>query len=141
MKQVGQLLEADGRFEFRIDDKNLIVRGDHPEWVVQAASEILAQTEKLAAESHVEELKALVEFEAATEIEVDSAEYALRQRFSTIPQCIVTMGRMDYKWAAPEGREVMEKEYDGNAIRRIHDMSLTFDDSFLKDQDSTTSHD
>ena len=135
MKPIGTLLEADGRFEFRMDEKNLIVRGDHPEWVIQAASEILANTEKLEAQSKVEELSTLVEFEAATEIEVDSAKFALKQRFATIPQCIVTMGKLDYKWAAPEGRKAMSEEYDGHTVRRVHDMSMTYDDSFLQNEE------
>lgn len=137
MKQIGTLFEADGRYEFRIEPKNLIVRGDHPEWVIQAASEILTTTEKLEAESHVEELVTLVEFEAATEIEVDSAKFAFKERFETIPQCVVTMGKLDYKWAAPEGRAAMESEYDGHTIKRVHDMSLTYNDSFLKNEEGT----
>jgi hypothetical protein len=140
MKQIGQLIETDGRFEFRIDDKGLIVRGDHPEWVMQAASEVLTQTERLEAESKVDELASLVEFEVAEEIEVESAKFALKQRFATIPQCIVTMGKLDYKWAAPEGRDVMKNEYDGHPYRRIHDMSLTFDDSFLKNETPDALH-
>lgn len=135
MKQIGQILEADGRFEFRFEEKGLIVRGDHPEWVIQAAAEILTRTEFLEAESKVDELTSLVEFEAATEIEVESAKFSLKERFSTIPQCIVTMGRLDYKWAAPEGRKVMESEYDGHPFRRIHDMSLRFDDGFLTNEE------
>jgi hypothetical protein len=59
----------------------------------------------------------------------------MKERFSTIPQCIVTMGRLDYKWAAPEGREAMKAEYDGHPFRRVHDMSLRYDDSFLKNED------
>ena len=61
MKQIGQLIEADGRYEFRLDQKGLIVRGDHPEWVMMAASEVLGQTERLEFESRVDELEALVE--------------------------------------------------------------------------------
>lgn len=135
MTEVGQLTEADGRYEFRIPGMGLIVRGDHPEWVMQAASEVLSCTAKLEAESTVEELTSLVEFEEASEIEVEAHKFAMTQRFDTIPQCIVTMGRMDYKWAAPEGREKLGSEYDGHPYRRIHDMSLTFSDSFLKNED------
>lgn len=137
MTQIGTLHEADGRYEFRMDHKNLIVRGDHPEWVIQAASEILASTEKLEAESKVDELKTLVEFEAATEIEVDSAKYALKERFETIPQCVVTMGRLDYTWAAPQARDLDRMNYDGRPIKRVHDMSLTYNDTFLKNEEGT----
>ncbi len=135
MTQIGQLLETDGRYEFRVEDKALIVRGDHPEWVMRCASEVLANTEKLAAESHVDELESLVEFEAATPIEVDSAKFALKERFETIPQCIVTMGKLDYRWAAQEGREKLKDEFDGHSVKRINDMSLTYNDSFLQNEE------
>ena len=134
MKEIGQLTEADGRFEFRLEEKSLIVRGDHPEWVLQAAAEMLAQTAKLEAESTIEELSSLVEFEAASEIEVDAAKFAMKDRFQTVPQCVVTMGKLDYKWAAPEGREKRPEEFDGHTAARIQDMSLTRDDSFLKNE-------
>lgn len=136
MKQIGQLIEADGRYEFRIDAKGLIIRGDHPEWVMAAASEVMETTERLEAESKVDELESLVEFEAATPIEVDSAKYALKERFGTIPQCIVTMGRLDYRWAAKEGRDRLKDEFDGHAVKRINDMSLTFGDDFLQNEEN-----
>ena len=131
MKEIGQLFEADGRYEFRYAGLNLIVRGDHPEWVLQAASEVLANTIRLEKESMIEELTTLAEFEAATETEVDAAKYALKERFEFIPQCIVSMGRIDYRWAAHEARAQLEPEFGDQPIRRIHDMSLTRSDSFL----------
>ena len=141
MKEIGQLFEADDRYELRIPEKGLIVRGDHPEWVLQAASEVLATTERLEAESKVDELESLLEFEAATSIEVDAARYAMKERFETIPQCIVTLGKMDYRWAAKEGRERLSEEFDGHTVKRINDLSLTFHDSFLENEagvDTTT---
>lgn len=135
MKQIGQLYEADGRYEFRLEQLALIVRGDHPEWVLQAAAEVMSRTARLEGESRVDELVSLVEFEAATEIEVDSAKYAMRERFETIPQCIVSMGRLDYRWAAPEGRAKLNGTFSEQPILRIHDMSLTYDDTFLKNED------
>lgn len=135
MKEIGQLMEADGRYEFRVAEMGLIVRGDHPEWVMQAASEVLGTTAKLEAESKIDELESLLEFEAVNEIEVDSAKFSMKERFETIPQCIVTMGQLDYKWASPEGRERLDAEFDGRPYRRIHDMSLTYNDTFLKNVD------
>lgn len=135
MKQIGQLIEADGRYEFRVEDKGLIVRGDHPEWVIRAAAEVIENTERLEAESRIDELESLVEFEAATPIEVDAAKFATKERFETIPQCIVSMGKLDYKWAAPAGREKMKDEFDGQPVKRIHDMSLTYNDTFLDNED------
>ena len=56
MKQIGQLIEAEGRYEFRHHDMALVVRGDHPEWVLQAAAEVMSQTCKLELESRIDEL-------------------------------------------------------------------------------------
>lgn len=134
MKELGQLFEADGRYEFRYGDLNLIIRGDHPEWVLQAASEVLGKTARLEKESMIEELTSLVEFEAATETEVDAARYALKERFEIIPQCIVSMGRMDYRWAAQEARKRLDPAFGDQPIKRIHDMSLTMHDSFLSNE-------
>jgi hypothetical protein len=135
MKQIGQLTESDGRYEFRHRDMALVVRGDHPEWVLQAAAEVMSQTCRLELDSRIDELQSLVEFEEATELDVDSAAFERKERFETIPQCIVTMGKLDYKWAAPAGREVLDAEFDGNPVARVQKMSLTYDDSFLKNVD------
>ena len=100
MTQYGQLIEGDGCFEFRLDSHGLVVRGDHPEWVLLAVSEVLGKSAKREAESRVIELESLIEFEAATACELDSARLAVRDRFSRVPQCSVTVGRIDYNWAA-----------------------------------------
>lgn len=134
MKEIGQLYESDGRFEFRAPEHSLIVRGDHPEWVMQAASEVIANTARLTSEGEIDELATLVEFEEATEIEVESAKMAMKERFEIIPQCIVSMGRLDYKWVAQQGREKLGDEFGDNLYRRIHDMSLTYNDSFVENE-------
>lgn len=135
MKEVAQLLEADGQFEFRDPSRNLIVRGEHPEWVLMAAAEIIGNTCRMEAESLIDELKTMKEFEAAEQIEVDAAGYAFKERFEIIPQCIVTMGKIDYKWASPEGREKKADEFGNQAVSRVHDMSLTRSDTFLANED------
>lgn len=132
MNEIGQLSESDGQYEFRDTTRNLIVRGEHPEWVLQAAAEVIGNTAKLVAESVVDELTAMVEFEAAEQIEVDSAQYALKERFDVVPQCIVSMAKMDYKWAAIEGRNQKPDEFGKQPLKRVHDMSMTRTDSFLK---------
>ena len=134
MNEIGQLSESDGQYEYRDPTRSLIVRGDHPEWVLQAAAEVIGNTAKLEAESVVEELTAMVEFEAAQEIEVDSAKYALKERFELVPQCIVSLGKMDYKWAAAEGRQQKPEEFGTQPIKRVHDMSMTRSDTFLKNE-------
>ena len=134
MNGIGQLSESDGQYEFRDPTRNLIVRGEHPEWVLQAAAEVIANTAKLEAESVVEELSAMLEFEAAEQIEVDSAKYAIKERFELVPQCIVSLGKMDYKWAAAEGRAKKPEEFGNQPLKRVHDMSLTRSDTFLENE-------
>lgn len=135
MNQIGQLLEADGQFEFRDPTRNLIVRGEHPEWVLMAAAEMIGNTSRLEAESMIDEMTTLLEFEAAEQVEIDAARYALRERFEIVPQCIVTMGKIDYKWAAPEGRDQKSCEFGHQPVKRVHDMSLTRNNSFLSNED------
>jgi len=135
MKSIGQLTEVDGRYEFRVPGMSLIVRGDHPEWVMQAASEIIATTAKNESDSTLDELETLKEFGEASEMEVDTARYAAKERFQIIPQCVVSMGKIDYKWVAPDGREKLENEFEGQPIRRIADMSLMRNDDFLKNEE------
>ncbi|MEL7178977.1 MAG: hypothetical protein AAFN63_04020 [Pseudomonadota bacterium] len=137
MNEIGRLSESDGQYEFREPGRSLIVRGEHPEWVLLAAAEVIGNTAKLEAESVIEELNAMVEFEAVEEIEVDSAKYAMKERFDLIPQCIVTVGKMDYKWAAPEGRAKKQDEFGDQPLKRVHDMSLTRSDSFLTNDDGS----
>lgn len=124
MNEIGRLSLADGQYEFRDASRNLIVRGGHPEWVLQAAAEVIANTARLEAESLIEELTAMREFEAVEPIEVDAAKFSLKERFEMIPQCIVSLGTMDYKWAASEGRAIKAEEFGNHPLRRIHDMAL-----------------
>ena len=134
MNEIGRLSESDGQYEFREPGRSLIVRGEHPEWVLLAAAEVIGNTAKLEAASVLEGLTAMVEVEA---VEVDSAKYAMKERFDLIPQCIVTVGKMDYKWAAPEGRAKKQDEFGDQPLKRVHDMSLTRSDSFLTNDDGS----
>jgi hypothetical protein len=131
MKNIGQLIENEGRYEFRMTEMSLIVRGDHPEWVMEAASEIVATTAKNECESKVDELETLLEFEEATETDVSAAKFAMKERFEIVPQCVVSLGRVDYKWAAADGRVQRQDEFGDRPYKRIADMSLTRNDSFL----------
>lgn len=137
MNQIGQLLEADGQFEYRDPRRSLVVRGEHPEWVLMAAAEMIANTSRLEAESLIEEMQTLLEFEAVEQIEIDSAKYAMNARFEIVPQCLVTMGKIDYQWAAAEGRQQKPAEYGSQYVKRVHDMSLTRNNSFLSNADGT----
>lgn len=133
MEQIGFLREHDGRYEFHYDALNLTIRGHYAEWVLEAAAEVISQTERLQADGQIEELATLCEFGEANELELDSAKFDAKSRFEVIPQCVVTMGTLDYKWTALPGRDA---ETDANQpIKRIQDMSLTRNDSFLKNED------
>jgi len=134
MNEIGRLAQADGQYEFRDPSRNLIVRGGHPEWVLLAAAEVISNTARLEAESLLDELSALMEFDAAEPIEVDSARFSLKERFELIPQCIVSLGTMDYKWAAAEGRAKKPSEFGNQPLKRVHDMSLTRSESFLSNE-------
>jgi hypothetical protein len=135
MEQIGSLKEVDGRYEFRHEPSGLVVRGDFYEWVLAAAAEVLATAAKAEDEGRVDELASLSEFGEANPIEVDSARYALKARFEMVPQCTVTMGSHDYRWVAPEARDRLPGEFDNAPFRRIHDMALTRNDTFLENED------
>ena len=134
MTEIGRLCEADGQYEFRDPSRNLIVRGGHPEWVLLAAAEVIGNTARLEAESLVDELSAMLEFDAAQPIEIDSAKFTYKERFDLVPQCIVSLGTMDYKWAAVEGRAQKPQEFGKHPLRRVHDMALMKSGSFLTNE-------
>ncbi len=135
METIGYLKEVGGRFEFHFDKLGLVVRGNFAEWVLAAAAEIIRDTAKLDADSRIDELQALIEFGEASEIELDAAKFDIQARFEVLPQCVVTMGTMDYRWADEEARKKLMNEFDGHTLRRLHDMSMTRNDTFLKNED------
>ncbi len=133
MNELGSLRKQGDTYEFHYPAHGLIVRGNFAEWVLEAAAEIIAQTEKLTTDGQIEELKALAEFGEADEMEIDSAVYDAGARFEAVPQCTVSMGPMDYRWISPVGRRNGDDAEP--VIARIHDMSRTRNDSFLKNVD------
>lgn len=42
---------------------------------------------------------------------------------------------MDYKWMSPAGRSQEGSEFNSYPIKRIHNMALTRNDTFLKNVD------
>ena len=128
MEDIGQLRRSAERYEFHYPDLGLVVRGPYAEWVLEAAGEIISRTERLRAEGRIEELRTLTEFGEADPIEIDSAEFDVNVRFEAVPQCLVSMGTMDYHWISRDGRE--ENEQD-RPIRRVYDTSRTRGDTFL----------
>ncbi len=128
---IGSLTKSSGRFEFAYPELGLVVRGPYAEWVLEAAAEIVQQTEKLRSDGTIEELSMLQEFgEESAGIELDSAKYDARARFEAMPQCLVSMGDTDYRWVSRDGREDNANQF----VERVHDMSMTRNDSFLADQ-------
>ena len=129
MSDLGFLKKQGSSYEFHYPEHHLVVRGAYVEWVLEAAAELIAQTEKLRTEGQLDELKTLQEMGEADAVEIDSAEFDSNARFEVIPQCVVTMGSLDYRWVAPEGRDESES---GFPAKRVHDMSRTRHDTFLK---------
>ncbi len=134
METIGKLVEDSGRVEFRCQRTGLTVRGDHPEWVLSAAAEILGEMAKREMDGAVEEAETLVEFGECSEVELDSVRWKHKARFEIVPQCIVMIGGMEYRWVSPDAEEVRASEFGGHAIKRVHDMSLTRNDTFLKNE-------
>jgi hypothetical protein len=126
-------LAKDGRrFELNFPEYALTIRGPYVEWVLEAAAEIIGKVERTKAESAVEEMQMLKDFgdESIGDLEIDSAKYEQATRFETIPQCVVTMNEMDYRWVAKDGR----KPEDQTPMQRLHDISLTRNGTFLTNE-------
>jgi hypothetical protein len=127
-------LARDGRrFELTFPEYGLTVRGPYAEWVLEAAAEIIGKLERTKAESAVEELNMLKNFgdENVSDLDVESTKYEQNLRFETVPQCVVTMNDMDYRWVSRDGRRGDGKQ---QPIERLHDMSLTRNGTFLVNQ-------
>lgn len=134
METFGQLTQVHGRYEYRCDTHNLIVRGDFAEWVLAAAAEITSKIARDELDGRLNELEALAEFGEGDPIDLDMARFEVKERFDIMPQCIVTVGRSDFRWVASEARPKLSPEFDAHPIRRLQDMALTRDDTFLKNE-------
>jgi hypothetical protein len=132
MNDIGFLRKSDERYEFHYPELGLVVRGNFVEWVLEAAAEIITYTEKLRSDGKIDELETLLEFGEADEIEVEAARFEVDERFEVLPQCVVSMGTMDYQWMSKDGGD---SEDEQRKLRRIHNMSLTRNDTFLANVD------
>jgi hypothetical protein len=112
----------------------MTIKGDFAEWVLSAAAEMLEVVARREAEGRITELEAMCEFGEAEPVELDSARYDQRARFEVLPQCTVSLGDMDYRWVSPEGRKKLNDEFGGHPMKRVHDMALTRNDSFLENE-------
>ena len=131
METTGKLVKKDQRYEFQCAESGIVVRGDYAEWVLAAASEVMANLAKRECDGHIDEMEALAEFGEADPIDLDTAKFEMNSRFEIVPQCTVTLSGMDYRWVAPEGRQDTGDDLGSNPIERLHDMSLTRNNSFL----------
>lgn len=135
MEEIGHRRKYDNRLEFHYPVLNLVVRGPYVKWVLEAAAELIQNTQKLQSDGEIEGLKTLVKFEEAEPIDLDAAAYGAGAQFETVPQCTVSMGEMDCKWMSPVGRSLAGSDFNGSSIRRLHNMALTRNDTFLKNVD------
>lgn len=136
MDDIGRLTKANGRYEFSLEELNLVVRGSHAEWVLEAATEIIKQTTRVNLDGQISEIETLMEMGEADEIDLDILKDEKAERFERMPQCVVTMGDQDYRWVAPEGREAAEDGPDSRQmLERLIDQSKTRSDSFLNNVD------
>ena len=136
MDDIGRLSKANGRYEFSFDELDLVVRGAHAEWVLEAASEIIKEVAQADMEGQKSEIEALIEFGEAEEIDMDIMMDDHKKRLEVMPQCIVSMGTMDYRWIAPEGRKTEGEEPPSrHVMERLIDQSLTRNDTFLQNVD------
>jgi hypothetical protein len=129
---IATIVRNGNRFELHYPEYGLTVRGPHVEWVMEAAADIISRFEKTRMESVVDELTMLKEFgdDTASDVEIETARYGMSARFEIIPQCVVTMNEMDYRWVQSTGRQ----EGQNSPMERLQDMSLTRSNSFLANQ-------
>lgn len=125
---IGQLRKSGGRYEFVAPEFDLVIRGPYPEWVLEAAAEVIYRTERLSTDGKIEEASMLAEMGEGDEMEVDSMKFDASARFNATPQCIVAMGQNDYRWVQKDGREAPDHVY----VERIDDMSKTRETSWLQ---------
>lgn len=130
MEDIGYLRENGGRYEFHFPALNLVIRGLFAEWVLESAAELIAHATKMEQEGKLVELETLCEFGEASEMDVDAQKYAVSERFEVVPQTVVSMGALDYRWVSPIGRTPGQDA----SMHRLQDMSLTRNDTFLKNE-------
>jgi hypothetical protein len=135
---LAQLFKRDARFELVYPEYGLTLRAPYAEWIFEAAAEILSRIERLRIEGTIEELEMIKEFEDADTVnsQIDNIKYENGNRFDVIPQCIVTMSDVDYRWVSPVARDPKSNTFG----QRLHDMSLTRSDDYATRNGQTEPH-
>jgi hypothetical protein len=122
-EHIAYLVRVDKRLELVYPEFGLRLRAPYPEWLFEAASEIIRRIEGAKTQGAIDEAEMLAEFEAeeSNPVSLDILKYESGARFETVPQCMVTLGESDYRWVAREARKP-----DSNSIgERLHDTMLT----------------
>jgi hypothetical protein len=122
-EHIAYLTRVDQRLELVYPEYGLRLRAAYPEWLFEAASEIIRRIEKTKSQGAIDEVELLAEFGEGEDnsVSVDILKYESGSRFETVPQCMVTLGDSDYRWVAREARSI-----DHNSIgERLHDTLLT----------------
>ena len=115
------LRKIGSRYELSYPDYDLVIRGPYIEWVMEAAAEIIARTERLRADGAIEEMTMLAEMTGDdNSMSIESEKFERNARFMAVPQCLVSMGTNDYRWVQIEGRSGPNHAY----VERLHDNSL-----------------
>jgi hypothetical protein len=126
------LKKIGSRYEIAYPDYDLVIRGPYVEWVLEAAAEIIARTERLRIDGAIEEMQMLAEFDGNNdEMGIEVEKFERQARFDTVPQCLVSMGANDYRWVQIDGRKGPAHAY----VERLYDHSLVRKPgSWLSDQ-------
>ncbi|MEL6264289.1 MAG: hypothetical protein AAFR52_01365 [Pseudomonadota bacterium] len=122
MTQSGLLTKQGERYEFTFDELRLLVRGEYPEWVLAAAAEIIADTEKLRIDAEIDQVTMLASMDEADEMDADDLRFLAENRFEAVPHCTVSLGDIDYRWVASAGRPDGDKRKP--PVDRVHKVML-----------------
>ena len=121
MIDTGYLVHDSGQYVYRIPSRNLVIRGAHPEWVLMAAAEVLCRIARAEADCELAELAAARGETASGLVAGQAAEALLTERFDLLPQCIVSLGPVYYKWTDLEGRSLTPQDFMAHAMKRLID--------------------
>jgi len=102
MLEMGRIGQVDGQYEFRDPSRGLVVRGPHPEWVLQAAAEVIGNLVRLESDGLLAELTAMRDLGAVDHAEMTATHREHRERFAISPRCNVALGPARYFWSCPD---------------------------------------
>lgn len=131
---IATLRKVQGRYELSFPEKGLVIRGHHPEWVMEAAGEVLADVEKRILDGEIEEATVMAEMGEGSSVQVDSLKFAAKSRFEILPQCLVSLGDLDFRWVSKDSVAPGASEAPNSRFTRLQDQALTRNDTFLQNE-------